>query len=438
MEKREITLKECFSVVWKSKLLILLSTIIVLVVTIIGSIIYNTRTATASTIVSLEWDGITDGKYPDGTNFNYNNLFELSIINKALEKNDLFINTNSVRDAISITPIIPTNVAKNLQKSLETGEKISYYSTNYKISLNYDRLNLTKNQGIELLDSIITSYSEYFQQKYITNSSILNLVNEDFNNFEYLDSLEILMKQAQIIENIINVKLKASPNFYSTNLNIGFNDILIRTELVKNIKINNISSKIDTYALAKDKDYLISKYTYEIKMMELNLAKSQAKVSSLETMIANYSGNTQTILIPGMDPSQVLKIDTYYDSLIKELVTYQYDIAHLQNDKTFKELQIDRIKGIDPNNSYTPEEQTAVARKVEDEIASTKLILNEIINDSNDLLTEYKTIQTHSIIKPLMVSEYESKVNILINSIIGLAVGFGLGVIIVLFRNKWD
>lgn len=433
-----ISLNELFSILWKGKFIIILISIIALAITIGGSAYVKSSKSQVSTIVSMQWDGIDEGKYPNGTVFNYKNAISLGNIAKALEENYLNLNESTVKNAISIEPIIPSSIASAIEKAIKDGESLSYYATNYKIIIDNGVLGISVNEARDLLSDILINYRNEFVQKYIQRSLISNLINIDLSSLEYVDAYIILKNQIDLITSNLTEKLEYARNFISNETGLGFNDLIIRANLLTETKLNQIESRINTYYLVKDRDYLINKYSYELELKELDLAKLQAQETNLQTLIDNYEGNTQTIIIPGMDPSQAIEIDTYYDKLLDQLINKQHEIVEMENEISYLNILINRFSGQDPNNVIPEEVQVQQAIKVENEINNLNPILMNMIDEANELIVEYNSISSSSIVKPLMLPAYESNVNMLLNCAIGLFVGLGFGVVFVLLKKNWN
>jgi len=378
--EREISLQELFSVIWKGKIIIIIITIVVLGITIGGTIMSKNSKSQVSTVVSLQWNGISDGQYPDGTSFNYKNTIQPYVISEAIDENSgLDVNDNQVRNAISIKPIIPNSALAAIEKAIKDGETANYYATNYKITINNGSLGISVDQARDLLSDIIDNYRSDFNRRYIQQALIMDLTNIDFNELEYIDAYRIFESQMDLITKTVEIKLVNAQNFISSKLNIGFNDILIRSNLLNDTKLNQIASRINTYYLSKDIDYLLTKYSYQIDMLELDLAEAKAKEINLSNLVANYSGSTEKIIIPGMDPSQVIEIDTYYNTLIGKLVSQQNEIAELESKINYINIQINRFSGEDANYTVTTEEQTAQKIKVEADIEASIPIIKQIV-----------------------------------------------------------
>ena len=167
MEK-EISLQELFKVLWKGKFVILLTLFSVLIVTFIGIKIYSTKKSQVSTVVTLQWEGINDGQYPDGGAFNYKHLIDPYIIIETLEQVSLTkINNNDLRNAIVITPLIPDNIVATIEKAIKEGKNYDYYPTHYKITISNGALNISVSEAQSLLNEMIEQFRCRFNKKYV-------------------------------------------------------------------------------------------------------------------------------------------------------------------------------------------------------------------------------------------------------------------------------
>lgn len=441
MEEREISLKELFNVIWKGKYIIGIAAFATFVVALIGAVVYDNSQSQVATIVSMQWQGISQGEYPDGSRFDYGEAIEPYVITLAVDAvnnvNDAQISstTDEIRRALKLTPIVPSSVLSVIQSSLEDGEQITYYASDYKLVLNNGALDLPLDLSKELLEEIIDQFAIDFDRRFINQITVLDFTDADFASYDYLDAADILDAQVEAINNVISSR--ASSDFYSPTLGISFNDILVRTNLLDRIELDQIKTRTSTYLLTNNKNYLITNYMYKIQLAELDLAKATAKELSMQDLVDNYTGNTTTIWIPGLE-DQEINMDTYYNTLMDSLVGLQSNIADLDKDIDFYQVQIDRLDGTDTSFTVTPEEQAAEKVLVEGFIASADLELTNIVHDANILLSEYNDYLSSNIIKPLMTPEYQSSVSKLLISAVGLILGAGIGAVVVLFKHDWE
>ena len=403
----------------------------------VGAFIMDKTSSQVSTIMTLQWSGVNEGEYPDGTRFDYSTAIEAYVITTALEAQGIEgLTNNDIRNAIEMIPIVPSNVSALILTALENGEQISYYPTDYKIVMNNGDLDLTVDEGRDLLIELIDQFRIDFEKKYIQQSVILDFTDVDFDEYDYVDIHTVLKTQINLIDSAMNNRVDVDPGFVSPTLGIGFADILVRTSLIEQLQLAQIDSRTKTYLLTKDVDYLITNYTYQIDLKQLDLDKALVNVADAQLMVDNYAGSVNTIIISGMDTP--LEIDTYYNTLIDNLVVLNQQVSELDKDIEYLQLQIDRLNGDDPNFVVTPEKRVEEIAKVEASIASADLALESIIDDSNTMLVEYNVYTTSNIIKPLMTPQYESSVSVLMYAGIGLILGAGIGAVVVLFKHDWE
>ncbi len=436
MEK-EISLKDLFDIIWKGKWIILISAIVAFTVSAAGAFYYDNTTSEVATIVTLQWRGATDGEYPDGTNFDYSTAIETYVISLAIDDLELDISTADVRDSISLTPIVPDDILAQIQAALKNGEELTYYATDYKFVLDNGKLGINVDQASDLINAIVNQFREDFERKYIYQMSVLDFSDVDYENYDYLDAYDILDAQVMAIESLM--KSRSEVEFYSPTLGISFNDILVRTDIVTRIELNQIITRTNNYLLTKDEVYLITNYQYKIELAQLALDKATSKEIEIQDLVDNYKGSVQTVLIPGLELPEGVEfdIDTYYNTLVETLVGLQDDIAELTNDIIYFNLQIDRLNGEDGTFIITDEQQSEEEVKVVSNIDAASEKLEDIVNDSNILLNEYNEYLTSNIIKPLLAPEYQSSTNVPLVSLVGFVLGAALSTVVVFFKHDW-
>lgn len=438
MEEREISLKELFNVVWKGKIIIVAAAIIFFMIALVGAMIYEGKTSKVATVISLQWEGITRGEYPNGTRFDHSNTIQPYTITLAIEESgldDLLV--SDVRKNINIEPIVANNIAELIEVALREGEELTFFPTEFKITMNNGALGLSVAESRKLLTEIIKQYRLDFERKFISQHVIMDFTDTDFSVLDFVEIHTILETQATIIEQIMNDRVQVDSGFVSSSLGIGFGDILVRTSLIRQIELAQISSRTTTFLLTRDKEFRITNYLYQIELKELELAKAEDNVVDAQLMIDNFSGSVNTIIIPGMDPAQILEIETYYNVLLGSLVELNLQVSELTNDIAHLQLRIDRLEGNDPNFVVTPQRMASEILRVEEAIDSADMKLDDIIEDANTLLREFNEFTTSHTIRPLMVPTHEPDISKVMVSAIGLVLGAGIGTVFVLFRHDW-
>ena len=433
MEEKEISLKELFNVVWKQKYILGLVFILGLVLFGIGGFVYNNSNETMVTYVSIQWDGVGRGEYPNGERFEYTNAVEPSVIEASIQEVGLDLAETDVRDAVSLTPVVPNDIEALIAQGLENGEQVTYFATQFKLSLDYKDLGLSEEDARSLTEQLIIQFRLDFEKKYIDQSIVLDYTGSDYTDLEYIDIAAVIRTQISLIDTKMAEGIAQDPNFTSIK-GVTFSDIQVRTELVILIELNQINTRTNTYVLTKDDDYVRIKYLYEMELKQLDLDKEESLETSVQLQVDNYNGALTTIIIPGLDDE--IEIDPYYDTLLTEILTIQRNIAELENDIAYIQLQIDRLDGI--GLTVTPQKQASEKLIVDDYIVDADAKLGLIVEDANELLVEYNQYLTSSIIKPVMSPVVSSGgLSTVLIGIIGGILAAGTATLVVLFKHDW-
>ena len=433
----EISIKELIEVIWNKKIFIGIVAISVFIVAVIGSMIYDNRTTNMVLFINVEWEGIDVGEYPDGSTFDYNQAITPDVLSQSITELDMDITSSELREATEIIPIIPADIATILQNALEDGEQMNYFATNYKVVMDYNALGISASQADDLLMTIVHKFEEDIESKFVYSEQVFNFTNIDFEDYDYIDAYVILESQVKLITDLMTEKNIENPEFTSKTVSQGFSDILVRTELIDTVKIEEIKSRVNTYLLSKDSDYLITKYNYIIEDKTLQLNKALLRETDLQLLVDNYNGSVTTIIVPGVDSQTVLEIDTYYELLLENLVVTQSNVAELQEDIAYYEMLIERIEGTSPDFSITPAKKAEETQRVEELITESSQELGDIVADSNALLIDYMDYRISTIISPLTTPQTVSNVSVALYSIVALVVGVGAGTVVVLFKHDW-
>jgi hypothetical protein len=192
VEDEGISLIDLFLIVWKKKFLIMFLSFLGLVLGGATAFVMNNNNETLATIVEYQWDGINEGEYPNGARFEVSSAFTVNVYNLAIQDANVSLNSNDIREELTITPIIPNNIVTLIENSIRTGESFSYFPTAYKYSLNVSQLGISQTDGRVLLNSLIERFKDDFESKYIQKSVVLNYALSNIDNPSY-DYVEVHM-----------------------------------------------------------------------------------------------------------------------------------------------------------------------------------------------------------------------------------------------------
>lgn len=268
----EISLREILEVIWKGKWLIALITIVAVLLTGIGTYIMLPNSQHVVAIININYPGIEQGLNPDGTQFDILQLKSPYVIEKALEELALTnsgLKLDEIRRNIDITPIVPDDVSQRAETILKQGQEFVYYPSEYKITYKINKA-FSYSQGIQLVEEIISQYKKYFYMLYSDVKTVENTIsNVDLSNYDYPDIVEIINKQVESVQELLESKAEEGSGFRSSNTGYTFTDLSRSYDVLKNVDITKLESLVNTNTLTKDRERLIKDYEYRVKRMEL-------------------------------------------------------------------------------------------------------------------------------------------------------------------------
>jgi capsular polysaccharide biosynthesis protein len=431
--EEEISLFELFDIFWKRKIFITLMAIVGLLFGFSVAYIGNQNNITISTIVEFQWDGINEGSYPNDARFDYNNLFTVNVMNTAITQQNLNVTSNELRQALSVNPIVPSDVLALIQQELERGNQITYYPTEFKYSVNVSMLGISDDQGQQLLSDLFDLFRSDFESKYIKREVVLNYAVGNLSSYDYTDITRLIGNQLELIDSAVNQVIDDASSFVSATRGLSFNDILVQSSLVRSIELQNINSIVSNFLLTRNLSLAITKLQYEIEQDTLELNTEKQVLEGLEHTISGYTGSTSTIYIPGQE--QTFTVDTYINTLYEELTQTQRMIAELEQSISYNEILVSRYLGLDETFTVSPEAQQEQLLSLEVKIDNLIDATEALVEDTNTLLEEYNQIVVKSISSLLANPSVEPHDSVLLYSAIGLVLGGMVSVVIVFIQH---
>ena len=168
-QEDEIALIDLLKVIWKWKGFIVITFILFCVAGLMFSYKYYPVKHITEVDILLNFSGIEEHKNPDGTLFETRQIVNPKMINMAsnvLKNNSLEIPIRNLIEMISINPIIPPEIEKQIKAAETKNESYVFYPNMFRIALTEVKTALfTERQRINILLSIIDEYKKEFKQK---------------------------------------------------------------------------------------------------------------------------------------------------------------------------------------------------------------------------------------------------------------------------------
>jgi capsular polysaccharide biosynthesis protein len=431
----EISLREILEVIWKGKWLIALITIVAVLLTGIGTYIMLPNSQHVVAIININYPGIEQGLNPDGTQFDILQLKSPYVIEKALEELALTnsgLKLDDIRRNIDITPIVPDDVSQRAETILKQGQEFVYYPSEYKITYKINKA-FSYSQGIQLVEEIISQYKKYFYMLYSDVKTVENTIsNVDLSNYDYPDIVEIINKQVESVQELLESKAEEGSGFRSSNTGYTFTDLSRSYDVLKNVDITKLESLVNTNTLTKDRERLIKDYEYRVKRMELEMAKKSSEAEEARKLMDQYK-KEDYVLLPDALGGQIKTENTssYYSTLAEMAITASVEAANLQHEIEYYRNEIERLKSVPTiNNAKLMEEADNL-------IETIKSKMSDLVTKTNDTLEDYYLYKYENNIRQIAPAEIETGINILMNLAIAFVAGIMIGIFAVLLRYYW-
>lgn len=393
----------------------------------------------ARTSVEYIYEGIEEGKDPNGGTFNADNIISTTVLSKAVadaELSAVVTDISKLREHMRVEPVeteeyikLVNDAANGVQSAIDRLRTYVMRPTRFVIVISEPaKLGLSDGQAKILLDKVVVSYYDDFKSRYaVTNmfpsgafvlsQSALMEYSDIYD--EYLDSIEpiknYLVKMSEDAGDFISTKYDTTFAQLATDLgriesNLG---LLNRTILSNNVWKNK------TAALGALKE---SKTNVE-KLMK----NTDGYITSLTSQIDKFKPDNTTVTSPDGGLTSTATYPSYYTELQKDLNRYNLLKLDYQN----RLANIDaRITALGNEATATPE---AVA-SVEKLIAAIETSATELVEKINNVIVDYydTTFVSSAVrqVQPSVVTRRGSDINILVTLGLAAFVGFVIACII--------
>lgn len=381
-------------------------------------------------LISFNFSGISEGKTPDGKTFNITDVKKPAIIEAAFNEMNIPLNNlENVRQGIHFEGIRPESVIDKMtaydvifrgqsSSALSAADKmlsIDYTHNKYKVTFDYSHTSFSSGEAVEILNNILNCYNDYFFKTYKYNEPIGNAAAAiDFSTYDYAAVIDLFDNTLTSLRKYVNtLNTSDSTNFRSTQTGYSFSDLSNNISSLERNDLDKLSSYITINRVTKDKDSLISYYSYKIKDLERQEVIYKDELDAVTEIINKYEKDDVLILGSNSDQlnTQFTQASAAYDKLLERKLTAQSDLSETtQKIVEFKQ----RINDLNTVNVGS----TNKNEKVEADIEVLNVKINEMVELVNITADEYyenvSLANAFSILSPAS-AETSSPISNLIN-----------------------
>lgn len=368
-----------------------------------------------SALVSFNYDGIEKGKAPDGSTFDPYSIKNPAVIEKALTSlgQDL-TELESIRQGISIEGIIPADAQDKItmyksiyeQGNLNAGERmleVKVNPTQFKVLFNYSKTSFQGRDAVELFNTILTCYSEYFFETYGFNQALGSAVMAlDYEDYDYAQAIDVFDSTLSTLQDYVNsLSSEDTTRFRSNTTGYTFADLSKSISTIREVDLDVISSYITVNTVTKDKNTLLSYYNYRIENLERQKKIAEDELKVVTDSLEKYEKDTIIIYGENQDTSQYTQASVAYDDLINRKINAQKSVSTYAQKIDQYQKRVNDLNGKNAANN-------SKMKKVEEDLESLSTKISELLKKVNDTANDYyETVylsNSYSILVPASTS----------------------------------
>ncbi len=348
-------------------------------------------------VISFNYDGIESGKDPNGRTFDVNTLKNPAVIEKALtDLGEDMEQLENIRQGIIIEGIRPTDAIDKItmyqsiyqQGNLTAGEKmleVKIYPTQFIVTFNYSATDYKGTRAVEVFNTILTSYSEYFFDTYGFNKALGSAVTTlDYNDYDYAQAVDVFDSTLSTLQDYVNgLSSSDSTRFRASSTGNTFADLSESIGTLREVDLDVISSYINIHTITKDKETLLAYYDYRVEQLNRQKKIAEDELKTVTEAIADYEKDTIIIYGDKQDTSQYTQASAEYDNLINRKISAQKTVSTAAQRI---DMYQKRITELNKNKTSASKEKI---ERVEADLQTLSEKINVLLQKVNDTANEY-------------------------------------------------
>lgn len=353
-------------------------------VAVFGSTTLKTmhRKPVITALVSFTHEGIEEGLDPNGMDFNKDTIKNPVVIEKALTSLNLPLDElDDIRNNIDIEGLVPAdamnkiltyknvyeNANSNNLQAAQSMLDVPIFPTQFKITFNYAGTTLNRKTAVQVLNTMLEQYKDYFFDMYGYNESLGSSVTAlDISSYDYTEAIEVLKTSLDTLSKYVKqLSTDDMTRFRSSVTGYTFDDLYEAVETVKSIDLDKVSSYINVNNLTKDKNASIAYYEYRINELSRTQTSTEEQLTSVKDSIKAYEKDQIIIFGNGTDntDTQSTQNSEQYDMMIQQKLDLTNTLATTkQNINYYKE----RLAALKKSTANAPDKIEQIDKQLDD------------------------------------------------------------------------
>ncbi len=418
----------------KKYFLIWLVVAAIVLVAVFGNTTIKTihRKPAITALVSFTHEGIEEGLDPNGMDFNKDTIKNPVVIENALTSLNLPLDQmDSIRHGIDIEGLIPAdamnkiltyknvyeNANSNNLQAAQSMLDVPIFPTQFKITFNYAGTSFDRKTAVQVLNTILEQYKDYFFDMYGYNESLGSSVTAlDISSYDYTEAIEVLKTSLDTLSKYIKqLSTNDMTRFRSSVTGYTFDDLYEAVETVKSIDLDKVSSYINANNLTKDKNASIDYYEYRINELGRQKSATEEQLNSVRDSIKAYEKDQIIIFGNGTDNTntEATQGSEQYDEMMKQKLELTETLATTKQSINYYR---ERLLALQQSTANSPEKIEQVDKQLEDVNNKISELVENIRLTSDDYYENVTFQNAYNILVPAS-STLGSTISIIMDSV---------------------
>lgn len=397
-----VSISGIFRKLKKYFLIWIITAVVAVVLPLAGSaVFFADQHKTMTALVSFTYNGIEKGLDPNGNVFDVNSIKNPAVIEAALtELSHPLEELEIIRRNIRIEGITPSDVIDRIttyQSVLDAGTSssitaaqaildTSYYPTQYKVNFNYADTEFSNAEAVEVFNTILECYRDYFFETYGYNEALGSAVTTlGYTDYDYAEAVDLFDSTLSTLRSYVNnLSAEDTTRFRSAVTGYTFADLSEAIETIQSMDLDLVSSYITVNNVTKDKDTLIDYYEYRIDALTRQKTIAEENLATITASIDTYEKDTVMIFGNGTEntDTQYYQGSETYNNLFQQRINAQDELSTVTQQINFYNTRIAALKSKPVGNSTEKD-------KVEADLAAIDEKITNLIDTINTTSDEY-------------------------------------------------
>ena len=359
-------------------------------------------------LVGFNYAGVEKGLDPKGGALDVNSLKNPEVITDALSSLDIDLNkVETIRSHITIAGIIPSNAIDRitLYKSVinQTGSitaaqnllDTTYFSTQYKVTFNYSGTGLSTEKAVEVLNTMLEKYRDYFYKQYGYNQSLgSSVATNDYKTYDYAEAVDLFSNNLNTLQTYLKKLADEDVTRFRSSQGYTFGDLYESAKTVKELDLDKAESLVTVNNLTKDKNQTLAYYKYKIETLgrqkdqyiETYNALTKTRESYQKDQIIIMQGAAATTGEEGSSGTNATQKSEEYDKLIEREYELSSNIAKTkQQINTFTA----RLEALQKAAKNSDELNKELIKELETQLERINTKVNDLVDLAKTTTDEY-------------------------------------------------